>query len=140
MFIAGMAIAFLSESFFREFIQDIFQFSTSNKIQFVGKNIFFLPNIIFMIILGIASVLLLIENSNKGKIETFKSTIRTILLFFISIILLSSIDANLKVIECTACENGIRKLNWNNINYSAILGTSLLISLIPSIKSIIKKR
>lgn len=139
IFLVGVGIAFLTESFFRGFIQDVFQISTSDKIQFIGKNIHFIPNIIFLPILGLSLVTLSIENSNKNNFQIFINILRSLLLFFISIILISAVDANLKVIECTACIDGIRKLNWNDINYGIILGSSILISIIPSLMNIFKK-
>ncbi|SHO73008.1 hypothetical protein [Flavobacterium cucumis] len=138
IFLVGVGIAFLTESFFRGFIQDVFQISTSDKIQFIGKNIYFIPNIIFLPILGLSIVTLSIENSNKNNFQIFINILRSLLLFFISIILISAVDAKLKVIECTACIDGIRKLNWNDINYGIILGSSILISIIPSLIKIKK--
>ena len=138
IFLVGVGIAFLTESFFRGFIQDVFQISTSDKIQFIGKNIYFIPNVIFLPILGLSLVTLSIENSNNNNFQIFINILRSLLLFFISIILISAVDANLKVIECTACIDGIRKLNWNDINYGIILGSSLLISIIPSLIKIKK--
>ena len=138
IFLVGVGIAFLTESFFRGFIQDVFQISTSDKIQFIGKNIHFIPNIIFLPILGLSLVTLSIENSNKNNFQIFINILRSLLLFFISIILISAVDANLKVIECTACIDGIRKIKWNDINYGIILGSSLLISIIPSLIKIKK--
>ncbi|WP_445716069.1 hypothetical protein [Flavobacterium sp.] len=139
IFIVGVGIAFLTETSFRGFIQDIFQISTSDKIQFIGKNIHFIPNIIFLLTLGLSLVIFSIENSDKNSSQIFINLIRSLFIFFVSIILLSAIDANLKVIESTACIDGIRKLNWNDINYGILLGSSILISIIPSLMNIFKK-
>ena len=138
IFLVGVGIAFLTESFFRGFIQDVFQISTSDKIQFIGKNIYFIPNVIFLPILGLSIVTLSIENSNKNSSQILINIIRSLIIFFISIIVISAIDANLKVIECTACIDGIRKIKWNDINYGMILGISLLISIIPCLIKIKK--
>ena len=138
IFFIGAGIAFLTESFFRGFIQDVFQISTSDKIQFIGKNINFIPNIIFFPTLGLSLVILSIENSNKNSSQILINIIRSLIIFFISIIVISAIDANLKVIECTACIDGIRKIKWNDINYGMILGISLLISIIPCLIKIKK--
>ncbi|WP_264550131.1 hypothetical protein [Flavobacterium sp. N2820] len=138
IFFIGAGIAFLTESFFRGFIQDVFQISTSDKIQFIGKNINFIPNIIFFPTLGLSLVIISIENSNKNSSQILINIIRSLIIFFISIIVISAIDANLKVIECTACIDGIRKIKWNDINYGMILGISLLISIIPCLIKIKK--
>ena len=69
-----------------------------------------------------------------------KVGIINIIIFGILLIGISTINANLKVIECTACDDGIRKLNWNEINYGLIIGTSIIISIIPNLIRIIKRR
>ena len=52
-------------------------------------------------------------------------------IFFISTFLFSYIESNLKIIECTACDNEKLKLHFNHINYDLIFISSLVISLIP---------
>ncbi|MDP5105609.1 MAG: hypothetical protein NWQ31_05495, partial [Polaribacter sp.] len=65
--------------------------------------------------------------------------ILSILIFVIILIGISGVDANMNIIECTACNDGIRKLNWNDINYGMILGISVIISIIPNLIRIIKR-
>ena len=101
---------------------------------------FILSLIFFLLTLGLILVIFSIENSDKNNSQIFINLIRSLFIFFISIILISAVDANLKVIECTNCIDGIRKLNWNDINYGIILGSSNLISIIPSLIKIKKKQ
>jgi len=138
-FILGMSFGFYFEGFFRELIQDVFRFTTSDKIQFVGKNISIFSDRTFEYFLGFALMIFLLSNLNLKWNLIFKNTILCLLIFGISIFVISAIDANLKIIECTACENGIRKLHWNGINYGLIIGTSAIISIIPSLIRIIKR-
>ena len=76
---------------------------------------------------------------NKKPVELLKNGIICLLIFGISLIGISVIDANIKVVECTACDDGIRKLHWNGINYGLIIGTSAIIPIIPSLIRIIKR-
>ena len=138
-FVIGIGIAYYSESFFREIIQDIFKWSTSDKIQFVGKNFFVFSNKLYFITFGIGLLILTIENLNLKLTQILKSGIISILIFGILIIGISCVNANMKIVECTACNDGIRKLNWNEVNYGLILGTSAIISIIPSLIRIIKR-
>jgi len=138
-FVIGFGIALYSESFFREIIQDIFKWSTSDKIKFVGKNMYIFSDKTYYITLGIIPLILTLENLNKKSTEFLKNGIICLLIFGISLIGISAIDANIKVIECTACDDGIRKLHWNAINYGLIIGTSAIISIIPSLIRIIKR-
>ncbi|WP_298343029.1 hypothetical protein [uncultured Algibacter sp.] len=68
-----------------------------------------------------------------------KNGILSLLIFGILLIGISAIDANMKIIECTACNDGIRKLHWNEINYGLIIGMSVIISIIPNLIRIIKR-
>ena len=72
-------------------------------------------------------------------LKIFKRTVLSIVIFATAMILISSVDGNLKVIECTACDNGIRKLHWNEINYGFIVGLSSIIAAVPSIISVLKR-
>ncbi|UMB61421.1 hypothetical protein MHL31_04255 [Lutibacter sp. A80] len=138
-FIIGIGIAFYSESFFRGVIQDIFKWSTSDKIKFIGKNFYVFSNKFYFITFGIGLLILTLENLNQELTQMLKNGILSILIFVIILIGISAVDANMKIIECTACNDGIRKLNWNEINYGMILGTSVIISIIPNLIRIIKR-
>ena len=138
-FIIGILLAYYSESFFRGIIQDIYKWSTSNKIQFVGKNFFVFSNKLYFLTFGIGLLILTLENLNQKLTQILKSGIISLLIFGIFIIGISSIDAFGKVVECTACNDGIRKLDWNEINYGLIIGLSVIIAIIPSLIRIIKR-
>ncbi|QJP35411.1 hypothetical protein F0365_13885 [Nonlabens sp. Ci31] len=138
--IIGIGIALFSESFFREIIQDVFKWSTSDNIKFVGKNMYIFSSKLYYITFGIVSLILTLENLNQKLTKVLKSGIICLLIFGILLIGISAIDANMKVVQCTACDDGIRKLHWNGINYGLILGASAIISIIPSFIRIIKRR
>ena len=139
-FIIGITIAYYSESFFRGLIQDIFKWSTSDKIKFVGKNFYVFSNKLYFITFGIGLSILTLENLNQKLTQVLKIGIISLLIFGIMLIGISAIDANLKIMECTACDDGIRKLQWDEIKYGLIIGTSIIISIIPSLIRIIKRK
>ncbi|WP_298540912.1 L-rhamnose/proton symporter RhaT [uncultured Aquimarina sp.] len=93
----------------------------------------------YYVTLGMIPLILTLENLNKKPAEFLKNGIICLLIFGISLIGISAIDANIKVMECTACDDGIRKIHWNGINYGLIIGTSAIISIIPSLIRIIKR-
>lgn len=134
-----MGIGFYLEGFFRELIQDVFRFSTSDKIQFVGKNIFIFSDRTFEYILGFAFMTFLLANIGLKTKRIFKNIILCLLIFGISIFLISAINANLKVVQCTACDNGIVKIHWNNINFGLTIGLSSILSIVPSIIILVNK-
>lgn len=138
-FVIGFGFALYTESFFRDIIQDIFKWSTSDKIRFVGKNMYIFSDKTYYITLGIIPLILTLENLNQKRTEILKNGIICLLILGVSLFTISAIDANIKVAECTACDNGIRKLHWNGINYGLIVGSSAILSIIPSLYRIIKQ-
>lgn len=138
-FILGLILGFYFEGFFRELIQDIFRFTTSDRIEFVGKNISIFSDKTFVYFLGFAVMLFLLSNINLKTKRVLKNVILCLLIFGISIFLISAINANLKVIECTACDSGIVKIHWNNINFGFTIGLSSILSTIPNIIILIDK-
>lgn len=89
--------------------------------------------------IGISFLALTLGNMNQKLTEFLNNIIICLLIFGFFLIGISAIDANIKVIECTACDDGIRNLNWNDINYGLIIGSSAIISIIPSLIKIIKQ-
>lgn len=139
-FIIGFGIAVFLDSFFRRKIQDLFLWTTNNRIQFNGKDLYLFGNPIYFISLGLAFLVFSIANRKNELKKVFRNGIFLILIFLTVLIGISALNANMKIIECTACENGIRKLGYSEINYGRILTLSALASIIPSLISIIRNR
>ena len=139
-FAVGFGTALYTESFFRQIIQDIFKLSTFDKIIFVGKNFYVFSDKTYYIMLGVVPLMLTLEHLNKKPTKFLKNGIICLLIFGVSLIGISAVDANIKVVQCTACDNGIRKLNWNGIYYGRIISSSAMISIIPSLIRIIKRK
>lgn len=137
-FIIGFGTAIFADSFFRHIIQDLFQWTTSNRIQFGGKDFYLFGNPIYFTSFGLVFFLFSVANRKLQTLKIARNGVLLILIFGIALIGVSALDANLKIIECTACKDGIRRLGYNEINYGLILTTSALISIIPSLIKIIK--
>ncbi|MGS2764624.1 hypothetical protein [Sinomicrobium sp. M5D2P9] len=137
-FVIGFGTAIFADSFFRYIIQDLFQWTTNNGIQFVGKDFYLFGNPIYFTSFGFAFLIFSIANRKEETLKIFRNGILLILMFGIALIGFSALDANLKIIECTACNDGIRQLGYNEIKYGLILTTSAVISIIPSFIKIIK--
>lgn len=138
--VIGIVFAYFSESFFREQIQDIFRWTTNNKIKFGGKNFYLFGSDFLKVSFGICFAIFAYANSINSLKKILFNGIKLILIFGILVILISAINANLKVIECTACDDGILSLHWNKVEYGLILGTSALLAIVPSVISIFRKR
>jgi|TARA_R110002110_G_C13028718_1_gene678614 hypothetical protein len=139
-FAIGFGIAVFLDSFFRHLIQDLFQWTTNDGIQFGGKDFYLFGNPYYFTSFGLIFLIFRIANRKTKPLKILRNGILLIILFGIALIGICAINANLKIIECTACDDGIRRLGYNEINYGLILSFSSLISIIPSLVSIIKTR
>lgn len=138
--ILGMAIAFLSYSFFREQIQQVFRWATFDRIDFIGKNFYFFADPFYYISFGITLTLFALANKRKSLNRIVKNAILLILVFAIFVFGISAINANAEIAACTACEDKIRVLHWNAVNYELILGGSALLSLMLSLVFTLRNR
>ncbi|MFY0632061.1 MAG: hypothetical protein JXR05_17005 [Flavobacteriaceae bacterium] len=139
-FVIGFGIAVYADSFFRQLIQDLFQWTTSDGIQFGGKDFYLFGNPLYFTSFALAFLIFSIANRKKKIQKIILNGVIMILIFGILLTGICALNANLKIIECTACDNGIRRLGYNEINYGVILATSTLLSIIPNLIVVFKNR
>lgn len=137
LLIFGLIISLSIDSYLRKQIFNLYKWSTSNKIVFTGKDFHFFPSTLFLVSFSISFTLTLF-NLKYSDFKFLKKITLWIVIFIISIILISAINANLLIIQCAACENGIVKISYYKVNYGLILGISSFFSAIPSIITLIK--
>lgn len=140
LFVSGFGVAIFTDSFFRRLIQDLFQITTNDGIQFSGKDFYLFGNPIYPISFGLVFLIFGVAHNKVEKLKIVRNGILMILTFGILLIGFCSLDANLKIIECTTCDDGIRRLGYNEINYGLILAISSVFSSIQSLILIKKNR
>lgn len=129
-FIIGILLAYLFEDHYRQFVRFLFSFFNGENIQFTGKNFHLFPSNIFIITSGFFSsfsFLLLKFSTHTSRI---KSTFNTVIIFFMTTILITALDSHRLVLECTACNDGIRRLTFNEIPYDRYFVISLALATI----------
>tara|TARA_Y100000385_G_scaffold103891_1_gene107502 strand:+ start:217 stop:693 length:477 start_codon:yes stop_codon:yes gene_type:complete len=139
-FLIGIGLSIFLESFLRSTVLDLYQWSTNNGIQFVGKNFYLFASPVYYAGFGITFLLLALDLFAKPISKITINSVIAILVFVIMLTGICTIDANLKVVECTACDDGIRQLRYNEVNYGLIVGVSIITAAIPSLIRIIKNR
>lgn len=125
LLLVAIVVAFLFEDDYRQFIRFLFSFFNGDKIQFVGKGFHLFASGIFVATFGIFasfSFLLLMFSTRPRRI---KRTCVTIIIFFAMTILITALDSKRLIIECTACDDGIRRLPYNQITYDTYFIISL---------------
>lgn len=138
-FVLTVISAFYFEEYYRSFVRYFFKYFSDNNIQFVGKNFHLFASNYFVLSFGVFCVIFITLIKEKTVKSIFKNIFFVIILFVTTTIILSYIYSVIKIAECTACDDGIRKLQYNEINYDSIFVTSLLVSLVPLILLKIKK-
>jgi len=139
LFLLGIAGAFLSEGPLRKFIQHLYRLSTNDAIYFVGKNFHLFASNFYYLSFGLFTCLFwLVMKKQKAK-KIFLISILTISIFIINIIVNCFFDSNVKLVECTGCNDGTRGLNYNEINYEWIVLSGLYLSMIPCVINLWKR-
>ena len=135
--IVSFAISLFLDSYLRRQIFALYKWATNNKIVFTGKDFNLFPSTFFNISFSI-SLSVLVLNLIRNKSQYINSILLWLILFIFSAVVISAIHANVIVIECIACENGIRKISYHKIKYGLILGTSSFLSLTPAFIGFLK--
>jgi len=140
IFILSVYSAFFFEEHFRELIRFLFRFFSNSKISFIypRKYIHFATGE-FVISFGIFLTVFVLILKRQTLRQKLINLFLTIFLFSISICIYSYFDSQLRLIECTNCINGQRSLNLNEIKYDTIFIISLIIGIIPSLITEIKR-
>jgi hypothetical protein len=130
VFILAAFSAIYYEHNYRLFVRKVFKFINGENILFFGKDFHLFPSLKFVLSFGIFCTIAfyIILKFIKKKILL---TAITIITFFAVTIISSTIDSKLKIIECTACQDGVRKLSSSGINYDFHFILSLIIALLP---------
>ncbi len=139
-FLTGVLVAHFVEGFFRKQIQNIFEWSTFNVISLYGGDYYPNLNIYYLITFGITFAIFAISNFKNKSSQIFKNLIISILIFLISFVVLTSIDANVKIIEPSSYENEVVKWRRSSIVYYTPLIVFIFLASIPSLIKLIKKR
>jgi glycerol uptake facilitator-like aquaporin len=126
--------AFVYEENYREFIRNLYQLLTENKITFknYGKYLHFASGeFISAFLIFLVSTFLLLKRQEKK--QRTRNIILGILLLIISTITFCFVDANGKLIECTSCDDGKRVLDFNDLYYNLIFISSMFFGILPAI-------
>ena len=144
VFILAITLAVYNENSYRVLVRYFFNFFQGDKIKFVGKNFHLFASPYFVVAFALFSVLFTLFLYGQSKKSGFVYSALAIILFFITTMATTYIDSFAKVVECTSCQDGVRSLHYNAVNYDFHFITSLVVGLLPllwtSLKMQITKR
>lgn len=132
LFTFGVASAFLAEDYYRQLVRFFFKFFNGDNINFIGKNFHLFANIKFVLSFGLfCSLTFLVLNRYKFY-NRLKAMLYSTAIFILTTIFISLLDSKRLIIECTACNDGIRTLTYNEITYDFYFITSLIVSFLAT--------
>jgi hypothetical protein len=139
IFVASVYSAFFFEDKYEKLIRYLFEGLSSNNISFIHsrKYIHFASGQ-FVLTFGLFTVTLIFLLSRQSKKQIIINLLAATFLLIISTILFCYVDGSAKLIECTACDDGTRALNYWDINYDLIFMVSLITAILPSVLTEIK--
>lgn len=125
LLLVSIVVAFLFEDYYRKLVRFLFKFFNGDNIQFIGKDFHLFPSNSFVTIFGlfVSFTFLLLKYSSRPK--RTKRVGLTIFAFFAMTFLITALDSKRLIIDCTACDDGIRKLTFNEITYDKYFIISL---------------
>ena len=140
LFIASIYCSFYFEESYRKIIRYLYVALSNGKISFfIPKKYLHFPRAKFILSFGffmITLCFLIYRQTNKQRVINITLGL---FLFVASILIHCYFDSLFKIIECTACNDGIRKLRYNEINYDVIFISSLVLTIIPVATTEIRK-
>jgi polyferredoxin len=139
VFIIGLVVSLFTEPYLREWIQYLFKISTNNAIQFTGKNFHLFASSFYYASFGFMMVLFWVVIMDKRCKPRSVFGLLSIIVFALSLTFCCYVNSNLKIAQCTACNDGVRRIHYNEISYEGLIITSLIISILPIGVRLIRK-
>ena len=129
-FLVGNVIAFLLEDYYRQLVRSLFHFFYGDNIRFYGKNFHLFASDKFAGSFGLFLSLSFLLLRPSTLYKRIKRISLAIFLFFATTFLITGLDGKRLIIECTACDDGIRRLTYNQVNYDAYFIISLIAAIL----------
>lgn len=131
--------AFYFEEYYRTLIRLLYKYFTADSISFIGKNFHF-TSMYFVIAFGLFCLIMGINQFGRNFSQISLSMLLETVLFFLTTTVISYFSSQLRIVECTACDDGKISLQFNGINYDLIFMSSLFIATLPILIKTIRNR
>lgn len=139
IFAISVYAAFIFEDEYRKSVRWFYELLSENKISFRHpyKYLHFASGI-FVSFIGVFFIGVLNSLFDQKRRQVIINLLLSLMLFSASLVMYSAIDVRLKIAECTMCDDGLRILNYNDIDYDRIMIVALLFAVIPWMISQVK--
>ncbi len=140
IFIASIYCSFYFEESYRKIVRVLYVALSNEKISFFlpTKYVHFASGA-FVSSFGLVIIticFLIYRQTTKQRVVNIALGL---FLFVASILIHCYFDSLFKIIECTACTDGTRKLHYNDISYDLTFISSLILAIVPFVTTEIRK-
>jgi len=129
-FLTGVILALLMETAYRRLIRFLFAFFTGDRIQFFCKDFHLFPKVGFILSFGSLAAIMYISLKHLSFTQWLKQLIITVSIFLLTTALVTYTASKILIIECTACDDRIIKLNSKQVSYDQYFVTSTVLCII----------
>jgi hypothetical protein len=128
LLLVAIVVAFLFEDYYRQLVRFSFKIFNGDNIKFFGKNFHLFPSDSFIVAFGLFTTLTFLLLKFSSRPNRLKKIVLTVIVFFATTILVTALDSKRLIIECTACDDGIRRLTFNQVTYDKYFIISLTVA------------
>jgi hypothetical protein len=140
-FIIGVGLIILFDYKLQRLIREIYIIALGDKIKFFGKYFYFFASEKILLSFGLLALFFFRLNNKKQFAKLIKSVLVFIATFFVLLFIITYLKAKLNYIECTACEEGVLRMQFKSVKYDSIIILSSIFALLPSlIQFLLSKR
>jgi hypothetical protein len=123
--LVGIVLAFLFEDYYRQLVRFSFKIFNGDNVQFIGKNFHLFASEIFVGAFGVFISLTFLLLKFSDSRYRLKRGYFAIVVFLATTIFIATLDCKRLIVECTACDDGIIRLTFNQLTYDKYFIISL---------------
>jgi hypothetical protein len=139
--ISAAILSFYFEEHFRKHIRYLYENLFAHTISFSqpGKYFYF-TNAWYVFSFALFMSLLSYFLIQQTWWQRLRNTVLAFIIFNVFIMLYCYVDGTIKIMQCTTCNNGMRVLKYDDIEYDIIFIWSLVLAILPAAITHIKKK
>lgn len=123
--LVSIIMAYYVEEYYSRLVRFSFTIFNGDHIRFVGKTFHFFASPAFVIASSLFNVGVFFFLRMASPPSRSKRALLVITIFFVATFIITALDSSRLVIECTACNDGIRPLRYNELKYDNYFIASL---------------
>lgn len=141
VFLLSVYVSVRLEGDYRKLIRWLYENLSGHKISFHHpRKYFHLASGFFVLSIALFNVILLHIILKLRRLQLVINSVLSAFGFIVSLLIYSLIDSNIRIMECTACDNGSLQLQYDDLKYDRIILVALLVAIAPWVIGFLKRQ